>query len=464
MIEPIGLITITIGLLCVMIGQRATSAAFVVTTLLGSAAAMLIGAINIQPAHFFLAFVAMATLTHRQEAAAAIKSIGPPKPGFWFACLVLYGVVSAFLLPRILAGSTIIVPLGTSGYSGKIVPLGPISSNFTQSVYLIADLTCFAMIVAIASTRAGFEAITSALIAYAAGNVLFALLDLATYATGTQGLLDFMRNARYTLHHEEEVAGLKRIVGSFTEASAFARSTLGALSFTGTLWVCGRHSSWAGPLALASLVLVVLSTSSTGLAGVLPVLMILYATALRSCGLQPSRRNSAAVVLLAPPVLAMAVIAVLLDAQASATVREYIDTIVLNKASSNSGVERSSWNLLAFQNFVDSWGLGVGLGTNRTSSVFFALLSNVGLPGLILYGLFAASAFAHRRGTPRTFPSDVRMAARNACLSLLIGDLMASPGVDQGLLFYILAGLASAEPERDTANRLAGVRDRPLEQ
>jgi hypothetical protein len=44
--------------------------------------------------------------------------------------------------------------------AGLTVPLGPVSSNFTQSVYLFADLICFTIAVAIASTRAGFLAVT----------------------------------------------------------------------------------------------------------------------------------------------------------------------------------------------------------------------------------------------------------------------------------------------------------------
>jgi hypothetical protein len=62
--------------------------------------------------------------------------------------------------------------------AGLTVPLGPVSSNFTQSVYLFADLICFTIAVAIASTRAGFLAVTNALLAFAAANVLFALLDI----------------------------------------------------------------------------------------------------------------------------------------------------------------------------------------------------------------------------------------------------------------------------------------------
>jgi hypothetical protein len=55
-------------------------------------------------------------------------------------------------------------------------------------------------------------------------------------------------------------------------------------------------------------------------------------------------------------------------------------------------------------------------------------------------------------GTPRSFPSDVRLAARNACLGLLIGDFLASPAVDPGLLFYVFAALCCAEPERMPAS------------
>lgn len=452
-IQPIGLLTIIVGLLCLVVGYRLASATLVVATLFGAAAAVLIGAANIQPAHLLLGFVAVTTLTRPREAAGAIRALSPPEPGFWLMCLVIYGLVSAVLAPRLLAGSTQIIPLGTSEYAstGSTVPLGPVSSNFTQSVYLVADLICFAMIVAVASTYAGFATITGALMAYAAGNVLFALLDLGTYATGTQGLLNFMRNAQYTLHLEEEVTGLKRIVGSFTEASAFARSTLGALGFTGTLWICGYRPALTGTLAVALLVLVVVSTSSTGLAGAPPVLAILYATILMRSGFRPNRPYSSAAVLCAPLLVAALILATLINDGASATVRNYLDALIFDKSTTSSGIERDTWNTVALQNFFDSDGLGVGLGTVRTSSFPIALLSNVGIPGFVFYLLFAASAFVRRRGIPRTFPADVRLAARNACLGLIIGDVFAAPTVDQGLLFYVLAGMACAQPERYNA-------------
>lgn len=66
-----------------------------------------------------------------------------------------------------------------------------------------------------------------------------------------------------------------------------------------------------------------------------------------------------------------------------------------------------------------------------------------------MFLLFAISAFSKRRGMPRTFTSDIRLAARNGCACLMIGAMVAGPTVDLGLVFFILAGLSSAEPEHE---------------
>jgi hypothetical protein len=448
-LEPIGLLTIAIGLLCLPLGSRATFVTLVVMMQFTAAAAMVVGGANIQPAHLFLAFALASVITQRRDTYAALKAASFGRPGFWLLCLVVSALASAFFMPRLLAGSTQIVPLGVSEYAntGSTVPLGPVSSNLTQSIYIVADLACFAITVGIASTEAGFRTACTAVLAYAAGNAIFAVLDLGTYATGTQVLLGLIRNARYTLHLDDEVSGLKRIVGSYPEASAFARATLGIFAFTGTLALCGWRSGWTGLLALVSLVLVILSTSSTGLAGTPLVLIILYLTALMRGGFYPGRPLSSAIVLCAPILVVAVILAVLLDDAACETVRSYVDLLIFSKSGTSSGIERNAWNAAAIQNFFDSLGLGVGLGTVRTSSFPIALLSNVGIPGSIFYLLFAFTALARRRGKQLGFESDVRLAARNACLALLIGDTFAAPTVEQGLLFFVLAGLACAEPE-----------------
>ena len=240
-VDLIGILTIAAGFLSLWLGTRAVFTTFILANLLGAAAAFQAGSFNIQPPHLLLGFVAVSVFGDPLLLTASINALRFPKPGFWLACLAVYGILTAIFLPWILAGSTLIIPLGSSEYgdTGSPVPLGPVSSNFTQSVYIMADLLCFAFAVGFSSTEKGFNASVLALLVLAVGNIIFALLDLATFQTGTQSVLSFIRNAQYTLHNEEEVNGMKRIVGSFTEASAFARASLGALAFTGTLWVSG---------------------------------------------------------------------------------------------------------------------------------------------------------------------------------------------------------------------------------
>lgn len=450
-IEPIGALTVLAGLICLWLGTGALVHGLAITAVLGAAAALFIGGANVLPGHLMVAFLAFGVLSRRRESVAVIKALHPNEPGFWFACLVAYGVASAILMPRVLAGVTPIIPLGTSVFedTGSTVPLTPVSSNLTQSVHLCATLLCLLTLTAVASTRQGFTVVLSAILAYCVANLAFALIDVATYLTGTQELLSFIRNARYTLHTDSEVAGMKRIVGSYTETSVFARSTLGVFGFTGTLWLYGVQRALTGSLAAFSFVLIVLSTSSTGLVGAPIMLLLLYATALVSF-VQGRAGGHAGLFAFYAPVIGLAVVLLLLlNPEATAEVRSYVDLVVLNKAESDSGVERSSWNVVSFQNFLDSWGLGVGLGTTRASSFAVALLASVGIPGALFFAIFALECFLRPRGSIGSLEADAAVAARNGYAGLLLGDLLVSPVIDQGLLFCMFAALSiAARPRR----------------
>ena len=450
-LEPIGIFTLVLGIYCLFAGYHASIVVFIGLSVFGAAAAILMGSANIQPAHLFLAFLALSVLTYRNKFGIAVKALSFPRPGFWLACLLIYGTVLGFFAPRLLARMTDIIPLGTTEYpsTGSTVPLGPVSSNFTQAVYVSADLLAYVLILAIGSTLAGFRAITVGVLVFAGANAFFALLDLVTYGTGAQELFVYIRNAQYTFHDDDVVAGVKRIVGSWPEASAFAGISLASVGFTGTLWLCGRDLRWSGALFLVTTLLIIRSTSSAGLLALPLCFLILYVTAFFRCGGRSGTRNSSAIVLFAPPLICLVALAIALNEELFRQLYNYLDLLIFSKSTSHSAVERGSWNTYGYQNFLDSYGLGVGLGTSRTSSFLFALLSNVGIPGTIMFMLFAITAFSKRRGTPRTVTSDVRLAARNGCACLMIGAMVAGPTVDLGLVFFILAGLASAEPEHE---------------
>jgi len=449
-IEPIGIFVICIGLICLLLGNAATAIALTIASVFGSAAALFIGAANVQPGHVMLGFLAIGMMTRRQEAKAFVQALSPGEPGFWLALLVIYGVAGAYFYPRLMGGSTQIIPLGTTIYDpGSTVPLVPGSSNITQSVYMVGNLFCFAMTASVASRPSGFATIVTGLLGYAVFNTLFALLDITTFASGLQDLLGFMRNARYTLHTDDQIAGMKRIVGSFTEASSFARSCLGVLGFVGTLWLAGYRPLLTGLLALTSAVLVVLSTSSTGLVGAPVILFLLYATGVMLCTQQVAPRYALIATVMVPLLVLASGLVVAIDVDLFNTVYNYVDLVVLGKADSDSGVTRHSWNVVALQNFLDSGGLGVGLGTVRTSSLLVSLVASVGIPGTFFYAAFVYGAFFSQGTAGGGIYRISRIAARNGCLGLMVGDVLVSPAIDQGLAFYVLAALASSHPERN---------------
>ncbi|QDA36785.1 hypothetical protein E4191_22130 (plasmid) [Paracoccus liaowanqingii] len=449
-IEPIGLFTLVLMVACLCLDYSVMIIALVTTSIFGAAAAVFLGGANIPPAHLFIAAVALATLVRRDQCAAILTALHPTRPGFWIFCFVAYGLITAFFYPKVMSGLTQIIPLGTSQYedSGFTVPLGPVSSNFTQSIYMISSLMVFLIIASLAATSEGFRTAAIAATGYVTANVAFGILDVLTYLSGTQGLMDFMRNANYAMHTETAVEGMKRIAGAFAEASTFARASLGAFGFIGTLWLCGHRPWLTGPLTAGTFVLGLMSTSSTAIA-MLPVMVIvLYMTALTRCGTAKRARISSAVVLTAPLLAAVLVLAVVANVALSAAVYDYLDLVVLSKAGTDSGVERGSWNAVGFQNFRDSGGLGVGLGTIRTSSYSTALLGGVGLVGTLLYLIFLGLALLRNPGPKGSLERDVRMAARNGCMGLIAADMLVGSTVDQGLFFFTLAAIASARPER----------------
>ena len=455
-VEPFGLVIFALGGLALMRGPGATFALFIVATLFGSAAALILGGgqTTIQPAHLMLGFVALSMASQRGRYSAIIENFAFPRAGFWLACTLVYGVASAILAPRLLAGVTHVNTIGVTQFGPVLIetPLGPTSGNITQSIYLTADLICFTLVRAFAQTAPGMRLVLNALIAYCCGDVLFAALDLVTYWTNTAAALEFMRNATYQLHNDTEVEGLKRIVGSFTETSAFAYATLGVVGFTGRLWIGGFRARLTGIIAAASFMLLIFSTSSTAY-GALPLLSaILFLVAARLVWRGRAGRNAAVFTIAAPLAILLAALAIRLHPAAWNSVHDYVDLLLFDKSASQSGIERGRWNTTAIRNFIETFGLGAGVGSVRASSFPIAVLANLGVVGATAYSLFLAHVLTGAQdGDPHA--ALLRAAARMGCIGLLSAAILSGTLVDLGLPFFIMAGLATASPERAVAVR-----------
>ena len=467
-VEPIGLVTFAIGFAALFRGVDFAILCFMPMALLGSAGAVLLGgAGTIQPAHLMLGFVMLAVFVRPERFAVPLRSSTFPREGFWLVLVVVYGVAGAFLLPRLFAGATGVNAIGSTDYGPSLllVPLGPTSGNITQSVYLAADALCFLTVLTVAATPRGYATVVKAVIAYCLADIAFAAVDIATSATDTGFLLGFVRNADYQLHLEEVTGGMKRIVGSFTEASSFSYATVGALGFASRLWLGGRSPRLTGSISLVCLGLLAFSTSSTAYVATPGLLAVLYGGSV----LRIARRGAAApasfaFLALAPVALAAAVTAVGLSPAASATMRDFLAVTLFDKASSQSGIERAQWNLTAFANFRDTLFMGGGLGSIRASSFPLAVLSNLGAIGALGFGGFFASVLWAERGDAReSLQADVRSAARTACAGLLIAATVSGALVDLGLPFYVFAALGCAVPRAESPGMNSGSVPVPLQ-
>jgi hypothetical protein len=317
-------------------------------------------------------------------------------------------------------------------------------ANLTQSIYLIADFICFILICGYARDTTGRLIVGNAAVCCVILNLIFAGLDLATYATGTTELLSFIRNANYALLAEIELAGSKRIVGSFVEASAFGAATLGYFAFATKLWLLGVRPRLMFTLSSLSLCVLIFSTSSTAAVGLAAMLMISYSETL-FFGMRRLPTSQMTFFLVgAPIVFAILGCAIALNEESSAYVYNLLDTTVFSKLSSSSGEERSSWNFQAWQVFIDTFGFGAGNGSMRTSSFPLAVIANLGVIGATLFALFFAGIFfgGNNAGAYDSLEGAYRQAAKSACIAWLITATISGSLTDLGMPFFAFAAIA----------------------
>ena len=453
-LEPIGIATILIGLLMFALPLRAAAMVFVCACLFGAAAAMTLPALggsNITPGHLMLGFfVAVIALRSRDmKGLRRFEALDVGSSGFWLMATAVWCLFGAYVMPRLMQGGTMIFTVerttSTFGQTTSQVllrPLAPTSGNFTQSVYFFADFACFTVASFYLRIPGARRWLGTAFLVACVANVAFGFLDLVTYWTGTADYLAFMRNSTYRILDDAEIGGLKRIVGSFPEASTFAGVSVSFFAYSFSLWRRGVHTTISGLAAAASLVLVLMATSSTGYAALGAYFAIAYGAVVLEAWSGGVSRQTMTALLVGPALLVGVAAYLVFNENAMDAVQLVFDkTMSSEKLSSQSGMERANWNAQALENFVDTWGLGVGIGSTRASSVIAVALGSLGFPGVLTYGLFLWQV-TRMRIERKTVGDAYRYAAREAAVATVIPAIVSGGQVDLGLLFFLLAALA----------------------
>ncbi len=447
---PFALVVILAGLLSS--GERMPRT-LLLCCLFGATAAIelpALGGAPITPAVLLLPFVVWRAL-QEQGVNACTRALAYPQAGFWLLLLVVWGVLSAYFLPRLFVGETMLYGTDRGVMTGvRLLPLQPLSTNLTQSAYALASLCGFAALSALLRPAGRMARFRDAALLLAGANCAAALLNLAELQLGIPSLLESVRNAGYAILVGGEIGGLQRISGTFAETSAFAAFTLPLLAFTASLWRDGERPRASGMLALLTLALLLVSTSATAYASLGLYLGLVAAMlgwqALTRPG--PARLGVGAWLLWGVAVAACLLL--LLRPELADRIAEFFGVSLVRKLETSSGIERGSWNLQAWTNFLDVYGVGVGLGSARASSFVLVLLSNVGVLGTLLFLAFVLRLLLPQAdGAPRDEAAAVARAARHAVVAALIAASVSGVVFDLGLAFYAFAAAAAVgAPQR----------------
>lgn len=367
---------------------------------------------------------------------ALLPSVGDPRRKYIVALLVFWGwaSVSAFVLPHVFAGMPVYEPRG--GIDEQYEALTPLRwsvSNLAQVLYLTLNAGTVIYAVHIVKTRRqvtmllGSLAIATAIVVGAGMAQRVALFQGWSFPYEV-----FNNNPGYSQGFDQAVGDYKRISSTFTEpsyAGSFLAAVAGGLVAS---FLRGRRSLVWLLAAVAAFVVLLDTTATNGYVAFAVVLCCLFLYFSPFRGPKPARsflaRGWVALIL---PILGIAA----LIAAAFPSLLEAAFTLTSEKSDTLSFLHRVYSDLTALAIFENTWGLGVGLGSNRPSSLLMTFLSTVGIVGTILFAVFL---FRIARGFPgKSAPSTMHWTFWSL-IGLLIAQVVAVPDINRPVLWALI--------------------------
>lgn len=352
----------------------------------------------------------------------------------------IYAAISGVFMPRLFEGQVRVVTMRPSAQTG-VTMLAPDGANLTQGLYFVLTTLTVVSIYFVCQEPTRRRQFLQAFGWGAFAAILTGLLDLMTSSMGLGDLLTPFRNAKYALLLDNEAAGMHRVIGLMSEASAYAGLCVPFLSLIALMpakdspW--GR---WRTPLAVAVALMSYLSTSSAGYVSLAAVGGLLGASL--CLGMLEQRRHAwwgGYAIVLGVGLLAALL---LVNPNLLDPLYRVVEVVVVNKTSSNSYADRSLWNRIAWDAFIGTQYLGTGIGGARASSWIYSMLSNIGAPGTLLMFVFIAQVLFARAPDPAD--RSLARAARLALIPSLLIASLAGTSSNFGLGAAAFFGLAAA--------------------
>jgi hypothetical protein len=265
----------------------------------------------------------------------------------------------------------------------------------------------------------------------------------------------FNNNPAYSQLNEITLGATARLSATFTEPS-YAGAFLAAawLGLLAELLHGGRRRSLYVGIVCVSVALA-FSLASTGYAAAVLGALLLFISSRRSHSRGRTLRAPLSRVLIAAGLLvaAVGVLLIIVPGMLNAAV-----LITYGKIGSVSLLDRLTAEVFSFRILLRTYGLGVGLGSNRPSSLFTYLLSNVGIVGFALFILFIMRTLQLEHPDPRLRTNTSIQFARWFLIGLVIAQAIAIPDLDWPPLWMaLIVLLAMLHPTADSSRKRTNV-------
>jgi len=292
---------------------------------------------------------------------------------------VLWGAASAFVLPFLFANVAVNIPHG--GMDRSPLPLHWSLSNAAQAAYLILDCIFIMYATRLARDHRAVEANVRAFRSAGIIVVAVGIYQLVAHNTGLPFPKEFFNsNEAWGQLLDEKIAGAWRLSATYTEPSAaggFFAAWSSFLLLAVSERAVARRLDWL--LLCAGMSMLLLTTSSAGYLVTVVVLSTFGLQQVLRLLVQGRMNPRVLIVCVVIGVGAIGAIAFLPNLD------RLIQEVLVKKSTSSSARNRAAtqWQSLTITG--QSFGLGVGLGSNRPSGLLFYVLSDLGFPGLLLF-------------------------------------------------------------------------------
>lgn len=339
---------------------------------------------------------------------------------FWLFIFVVYAILTAIILPNVFQGHLVYNPR-TGMDSQEINSLMFSISNFGQIVYLIFNSIFFLVVFYSSKSKEMLNVLLySGLII-----LFFAFYQKISQLTNIWYPYEFINsNNLYYQGYDQILNGVNRVSSTFTEPS-IAGGALGTF-FTYYLFCVYNNLRDIKSVFLLLLYLigVLLTTSSIGYLQVaFSILLLTLYTA------KGSKKTFSFIIL-------TVIVAIF-----SLYYYDIIKEVIIYKSDSLSFTIRFATDYYAIKILFSTFGLGVGMGSNRPSSFITYLLSNMGIIGTCLYAIFIWQIIKY--GLIKKNPSIKQKALMMALLSCLFGKVLGIPDINAWNYWAILACTAN---------------------